>query len=134
MLQNWEGDWMLRGEDKKWNPPPKNYKEVCERMQQWLAARQRGVNEARAAHAGKTKCIVAHAAEVNLVADGFRGIPTMTREVLPGVELDCVLQQLRRAPQGAATFLELPCRNPQPQPDGVALWSWSAQHWRHWLP
>lgn len=90
VLQNWEGDWMLRGEDKKWNPPPANYKQVCERMQQWLAARQRGVNEARAAHAGKTKCIVAHAAEVNLVADGFRGIPTMTREVLPGVELDLV--------------------------------------------
>lgn len=90
LLQNWEGDWMLRGSDKKWQPPPADWKAVCERMQRWLAARQRGVNRARAEYAGKSRCIVAHAAEVNLVADGFKGIPTMTREVLPAVELDLV--------------------------------------------
>jgi hypothetical protein len=89
VLQNWEGDWMLRGSDKKWTPPPAGWERRCEAMQRWLGARQAGVTRARV-EAGASKCIVAHAAEVNRVADGFKGIPTMTRNVLPGVEVDLV--------------------------------------------
>ncbi|MCX7872794.1 MAG: hypothetical protein N2487_05865, partial [Verrucomicrobiae bacterium] len=36
------------------------------------------------------ECVVAHAAEVNRVTDAWKNIPTMTRDVLPHVELDLV--------------------------------------------
>ncbi|MEO6788133.1 MAG: hypothetical protein ABI318_18565 [Chthoniobacteraceae bacterium] len=90
VLQNWEGDWMLRGSDKKWSPPPDDWKERCGQMQRWLAARQAGVANARAKFGSGAKCVVAHAAEVNRVDDAFKGIPTMTRNVLSGVEVDLV--------------------------------------------
>jgi hypothetical protein len=90
ILQHWEGDWLLRGAGKSWDPPPADWRGQCERMQRWLAARQAGVSRARAAVAPGAKCRVAHAAEVNRVPDAWKGIPTMTREVLPGVELDLV--------------------------------------------
>ena len=91
ILQHWEGDWLLRGRGgEKWNPPPDNWRKLCEQMAKWLAARQAGVTKARAAHGTKAKCRVAHAAEVNRVLDGWKGIPTMTTEVLPQVELDLV--------------------------------------------
>lgn len=90
ILQHWEGDWLLRGAGQKWNPPPADWRARCERMQRWLSARQAGVTRARREHGTGARCRVAHAAEVNRVADAWRGIPTMTREVLPGVELDLV--------------------------------------------
>ena len=90
IVQNWEGDWLLRGLGKEWSPPPKDWRERCERMQRWLAARQAGVTQARRELAANSRCTVAHAAEVNRVADAWKGIPTMTREVLPGVEVDLV--------------------------------------------
>lgn len=90
VLQHWEGDWMLRGSGKLWDPPPDDWRERCGRMQRWLAARQAGVTKARAEFGRGAKCRVAHAAEVNRVADLWRGIPTMTEHVLPGVELDLV--------------------------------------------
>lgn len=90
VLQNWEGDWLLRGHDQKWAPPPPDWQQRCEQMQRWLTARQAGVAKARAEFSAGAKCTVAHAAEVNRVDDGFKGIPTMTRQVLPGVEVDLV--------------------------------------------
>ncbi len=90
VLQNCEGDWLLRGEGQEWNPPPTDWKQRCEQMQRWLAARQAGVAKARAEFGTGAKCVVAHAAEVNRVDDAFKGIPTMTRHVLPGVEVDLV--------------------------------------------
>ncbi|MBI5385814.1 MAG: hypothetical protein HZA90_14145 [Verrucomicrobia bacterium] len=90
VLQHWEGDWLLRGAGEKWNPPPADWRERCERMQRWLAARQAGVSRARAKFGPGAKCVVAHAAEVNRVADAWKNIPTMTEHVLPGVELDLV--------------------------------------------
>lgn len=90
VLQNWEGDWMLRGIGKPWEPPPDDWRQRCERMQQWIAAKQEGVNRARREFAGKSRCTVAHAVEVNRVADAWKGIPTVTRDVLPGVEVDLV--------------------------------------------
>lgn len=90
VLQNWEGDWLLRGSDPKFNPPPADWRERCDRMRRWFAARQKGVELARAEHAAGAKCVVAHAAEVNRVADAWKGIPTVTRDVLSGVEVDLV--------------------------------------------
>ena len=90
VLQNWEGDWMLRGSFGNWNPPPADWPQRCERMQKRMAARQAGVSEARAAAAAGAKCRVAHAIEVNRLADITKGIPTMTDKVLPGVEVDLV--------------------------------------------
>jgi hypothetical protein len=94
VLQHWEGDWMLRGRGgEEWNPPPENWKKLCEQMKKWLRARQAGVSRARAeAEKGERAplCRVAHATEVNRVADLWKGIPTMTEHVLPGVELDLV--------------------------------------------
>lgn len=90
ILQHWEGDWLLRGAGQSWDPPPPDWPALCARMQRWLNARQTGVRRARAKHGAGARCCVAHAAEVNRVADAWRGIPTMTREVLPGLELDLV--------------------------------------------
>ena len=91
ILQHWEGDWMLRGQGcERWNPPPPDWQERCEAMVRWLAARQQGVTAARAKFGKGAKCRIAHAAEVNRVADLWKGIPTMTEHVLPKVELDLV--------------------------------------------
>ena len=90
VLQNWEGDWALRGDGEKWQPPAPDWQERCEKMQRWLAARQTGVSKARAEFAAISKCVVAHAVEVNRVTDAWKGIPTVTRNVLPGIEVDLV--------------------------------------------
>jgi hypothetical protein len=90
ILQHWEGDWFMRGAGNLWNPPPADWQAQCERMQRWLTARQAGVTKARAEFGAGAKCRVVHAAEVNRVTDAWKGVPTMTRNVLPGVELDLV--------------------------------------------
>lgn len=91
ILQNWEGDWLLRGRaGELWKKPPADWKQRCEAMTNALAARQKGVTEARARFGKGAKCRIAHAAEVNCVTDLWKGIPTMTEHVLPGVELDLV--------------------------------------------
>ena len=91
ILQHWEGDWLLRGRGGElWNPPAPDWLQRCEAMAGALAARQQGVTNARAKFGKGVKCRVAHAAEVNRVADLWKGIPTMTEHVLPNVELDLV--------------------------------------------
>lgn len=91
ILQHWEGDWMLRGRAgalwPRGGPPEADAR--CQGFVRWLAARQRGVERARAA-AGRTRCKVYHAAEVNRVWDGAAGIPTLTTHVLPHVAVDLV--------------------------------------------
>ncbi|AMV40834.1 hypothetical protein [Planctomyces sp. SH-PL62] len=52
------------------------------------AARQRGVERARAEHASGARRRVAHAVEVDRVFDGAKGMPTVTRDVLPQVTVD----------------------------------------------
>ncbi len=91
VLQHWEGDWLLRGKGgATWNPPPDDWRRRCESMQRWLQARQAGVAKARQEYGQGARLRVAHAAEVNRVADLWKGIPTMTQHVLPGVELDLI--------------------------------------------
>lgn len=84
VLQNWEGDWALRGAfDPKAVPDP----QAVERMIRWLKARQRGVEKGRAAALTDPK--VFHACEVNLVGQEMeKGLSGVTGLVLPHVELD----------------------------------------------
>ncbi|MDR1789641.1 MAG: twin-arginine translocation signal domain-containing protein [Opitutaceae bacterium] len=91
ILQNWEGDWMFRGGARKhWTAKNFGAAEVglrADTMVNWFAARQRGVERARAAVAG-SKCRVLHAVEVNKVFDSLAGLPTLCTHVLPRVRVD----------------------------------------------
>lgn len=84
VLQNWEGDWALRGSfDPKAVPDP----EAVQRMIRWLNARQRGVEKGRASGKGLPK--VFHACEVNLVGQEMENkLPGVTGLVLPHAEVD----------------------------------------------
>lgn len=87
VLQNWEGDWAARGSfDAAADPTP----EAFAGMIRWLAARQAGVDQARAENPDSGVRVL-HAAEVNLVrASMVDGRPGVANRVLPQVELDLV--------------------------------------------
>jgi hypothetical protein len=91
ILQNWEGDWMFRGGAREaWKNKDFEAGQVGLRattMINWFAARQRGVERARA-EVKATSCRVWHAAEVNRVFDALNGTPTLTTHVLPRVKVD----------------------------------------------
>ncbi len=91
LLQNWEGDWMLRGSSKEqWAKG--EYPDLEKRSAafiRWLQARQRGVEKARAENP-TSKCKVLHAVEVNQVLPTWKGIPTLTSQVLPHAKTDLV--------------------------------------------
>jgi len=91
ILQHWEGDWMLRGRGgEMWKEVPADWQQLCKRMQRWLSARQEGVTAARNEFGKGARCVVAHATEVNRVVDIWKDIPTVTRDVLPYIEVDLV--------------------------------------------
>ncbi len=91
ILQNWEGDWMLRGGAR--DPWAKGeYPDLDRRVDafiRWLEARQRGVERARADHTG-SQCKVLHAVEVNQVLATWKNVPTLTSHVLPRAKTDLV--------------------------------------------
>jgi hypothetical protein len=94
ILEMWEGDWTLRGGTQpsaKWKEAgvPEDAPVRVKNFIDWVTARQNGVDRARK-EAGKTKCRVYHAIEVNRVFDGLEGIPTLTTSVLPKVKVDMV--------------------------------------------
>jgi len=84
VLQNWEGDWALRGGAPGNDPKPAAIKGMID----WLNARQAGVERARKA-AGDGNVKVLHAAEVNHVARAMKseGV-TVTNDVLPHTKCD----------------------------------------------
>ena len=87
VLQNWEGDWALRG---CFDPAVDPGGRAIDGMRRWLAARQRGVARARREAEGST-ARVWHACEVNLVLQAMeRGAPSVTVDVLPHVPVDLV--------------------------------------------
>jgi hypothetical protein len=90
ILQNWEGDWQLRGIGEKWTRPPQNWRTLCDRFARRITARQLGVTRGREISGHHAKLQILHAAEVNRVTDLWSGIPTMTEHVLPQVEVDLV--------------------------------------------
>ena len=85
IIQNWEGDWALRG---SFDPTTKPTSAATAAMIRWLAARQRGVARARAeVTTGGAR--VFHACEVNLVRQSLvQGAPGVTTDVLPQVPVD----------------------------------------------
>jgi hypothetical protein len=103
VLQNWEGDWQLRGLGALWDPPPPDWRQRCLRYTRRLEARQAAVSIVRAEHP-RALLRVLHAAEVNRVADQWRGIPTVTEHVLPNVELDLVSYSCYDAMEDGATL------------------------------
>lgn len=93
ILQNWEGDWMMREfPGAEWADPAK-IPDDCERrietFLRWTKARQAGVDCARA-RVPDSKCQLLHAVEVNRVFDALLGAPTVVSHVLPRVEVDLV--------------------------------------------
>ncbi len=85
IIQNWEGDWAVRG---NYDPASQPSNVATSAMIRWLSARQRGVNRAREEFAvGNAR--VFHACEVNLVKQAQqRGSPSVTTDVLPHVNVD----------------------------------------------
>ena len=85
IIQNWEGDWALRGSfDRTIKPTPT----ATAAMIRWLAARQRGVARARGELANGGARIF-HACEVNLVRQAMvQSAPSVTTDVLPQVPVD----------------------------------------------
>ena len=85
VLQNWEGDWALRG---NFDPATKPTPAATAAMIRWLAARQRGVTRAREEFASGGARVF-HACEVNLVRQAMEhGAPSVTTDVLPQVTVD----------------------------------------------
>lgn len=91
ILQNWEGDWVYRGHAGEQWPPggPPDLSQRTEGMIRWFAARQRGVERARAEVSGSMSS-VEHAVEVNKVLEAERGIPTLHTHVLPKLAVDLI--------------------------------------------
>jgi hypothetical protein len=89
ILQNWEGDWMLRdNERQEWLSG--DYPDLEKRVAgfaRWFQARQNGVNRARQDNPD-SKCRVLHAVEANRVLDSWHDVPTITSHVLPRINPD----------------------------------------------
>lgn len=109
ILQNWEGDWLLRGgtgSHARWSrnpgqmvkavdgdrhtvPVPDDSLQRANTMVKWFKARQAGVSKARA-DVKNSKCEVYHAIEANKVMNSMEGIPGIANYVLPNLEVDMV--------------------------------------------
>jgi hypothetical protein len=84
VIQNWEGDHLLRqGLAKDAVPDPIR----VQGMRDWWNARQDGVDQARH-EVGLHRVMVAHAAEVNLLAESLDGKVTATNAVVPFTHAD----------------------------------------------
>ncbi len=103
ILQNWEGDWAIRG---SLDPATKPTAGATAAMIRWLAARQRGVARARAEFAtGGAR--VFHACEVNLVRQAMvHGAPSVTTDVLPHVAVDLASYSAWDTKDSPAQFAE----------------------------
>lgn len=85
IIQNWEGDWALRG---CFDPAAKPSPAATAAMIRWLSARQRGISRARSEF-GSGGARVFHACEVNLVRQAQeQHAPSVTTDVLPHVAVD----------------------------------------------
>lgn len=107
ILQNWEGDWMMREfPGAEWTDAAKRPGDCDQRVGtfiRWTKARQAGVDRARAT-VPDSQCRVLHAVEVNRVYDALAGAPTVVSHVLPQVEIDLVAWSaydgMNRGPEG----------------------------------
>jgi hypothetical protein len=83
VLQNWEGDHLLRQGLAGGDPDPVRIQGMID----WWNARQDGVEQARR-EVGLRNVMVAHAAEVNLLAQALEGKVTATNDVVPFTRAD----------------------------------------------
>jgi hypothetical protein len=83
VLQNWEGDHLLRQGLGGSDPDPVRLQGMID----WWNARQDGVEQARR-EVGLRNVMVAHAAEVNLLAQALEGKVTATNDVVPFTRAD----------------------------------------------
>ena len=83
ILQNWEGDHLLRQGLGGADPDPVRIQGMID----WWNARQEGVEQARR-EIGLHGVMVAHAAEVNLLAQAMEGKVTATNNVVPFTRAD----------------------------------------------
>ena len=87
IIQNWEGDWALRG---NFDPNTKPEPTATAAMIRWVSARQRGIERGRA-ESKSSDAKVFHGLEVNLVKQTMtHGKPSVTTDVLPHVSVDLV--------------------------------------------
>jgi hypothetical protein len=109
IIHNWEGDWMMRGgtgDQARWSRKagtliravdgdrytvlvPADSLIRAEAMVKWFAARQKGIDRARAEVTG-SKCKVYNAIEANKVMESMEGIPGIANYVIPNVEVEMV--------------------------------------------
>lgn len=100
IYQNWEGDWMLRGEGNNWenNPSiiPDDVEWIIEGMSRMFRARQRGVERAREQFQDATARVM-HAIEFNklwMLSNGQRitmmenNTPSVLENVIPSTRID----------------------------------------------
>ncbi|MES1243226.1 MAG: hypothetical protein ABUT39_16565 [Acidobacteriota bacterium] len=83
IIQNWEGDHLFRQGLDGAEPDPVR----IQGMRDWWNARQDGVDQARR-EVGMRGVVVAHAAEVNHLADSMDGKVTATNAVVPFTHAD----------------------------------------------
>ncbi|MFL6290714.1 MAG: fascin domain-containing protein [Thermoanaerobaculia bacterium] len=83
VLQNWEGDHLLRQGLDGADPDPVRIQGMID----WWNARQDGVEQARR-EVGLNGVMVVHAAEVNLLAQAMEGKVTATNDVVPFTRAD----------------------------------------------
>lgn len=101
VFQNWEGDWMLRGEGVLWEDNatliPANVENRLEGMRRMFMSRQRGVERARREVNGTGR--VMHAIEANKLFTNRNGVyktmmelntPCLIADVFPHCKLDMV--------------------------------------------
>lgn len=100
LFQNWEGDWMLRGQGISWENDesliPENVDQQIEGMIRLFQARQRGVDRART-EVENTTASIYHGIEINKLWTKENGervtmmdlnVPSLTGEILPHVRTD----------------------------------------------
>jgi hypothetical protein len=83
ILQNWEGDHLLRQGLDGADPDPVRLQGMID----WWNARQDGVEQARR-EVGQNGVTVVHAAEVNLLTQALEGKVTATNDVIPFTRAD----------------------------------------------
>jgi hypothetical protein len=87
VIQQWEGDWTLPDAT---DPNAHVDRKIVDFACSWLAARQRGVNEARAEHPSSTSQVL-NAIEVNRVLDSRRPhLRRILRDIFPRIMPDMV--------------------------------------------
>lgn len=93
IIKNWEGDWILRSNDKEdnaWANVPADKKALrCENFIKWINARQEAIDAAVNENTD-SKCKVYQALEANKVISTMNSLPSVANSVLPYVKVDLV--------------------------------------------